>query len=251
MGVILPHGCRPGTAESTVGNGRPVGVTGGNIIISLTDALARLPGASTFIIGYTRASSHGQAGPGRVLLAERADDLAEEIEQLAPGKLVTVVTGIEKGTVSTPRPTLREVAALAARLPGGPHILCAPYRTRLLRAARDRAAWPTAQEFALLRQATAPAVLAITYDPGLPECALRAIAIKRSRRAGRPRRLSPALAAAVFGALNRLFLVPGLGWRWSHRLSQVAAAFGLSRATIHRESFRLSPSGRSWRRGAG
>jgi hypothetical protein len=93
MEVIVPHGCRPGTAESAERNGRPDTPIGG--ILLLSTALERHPNCG--LILYNRMSSYSRAGPGLVKL-KAATDARAAIRALAPDNPVcAVISGIEVG----------------------------------------------------------------------------------------------------------------------------------------------------------
>lgn len=216
-------------------------------ILPLAKALADHP--NTGLTVYSRVSSCGQAGPGKVLLEEKTKALVQEVETIAPDKIRRIVSAVEEGKLAGPRRNLVDAAEFAKK---NGLILVAADLSRFIRAQEyhrrtNRNAWPTSKEFAALRELTGNVTLATVADPGLSENERHAKATRRTGKAGRPRVIDQALAEKIFEDLGILCLSWCGVCRWERPLRQVAADFGVSAAAIHRASLRPSPDGRTWR----
>jgi hypothetical protein len=129
--------------------------TGG--VLLFADALKQYPDAR--LVVYNRVSTYSQAGKGKVRLEEKTSAIYRVIWELAPNfPLRASVRGIEEGKLSKPRPALHR-AMKAARDYRGPAILVTSDLSRLIRSEdyhrqTNPDAWPTLEEFALLREMT-------------------------------------------------------------------------------------------------
>lgn len=216
-------------------------------VLHLPEALEQHPNSG--IITYTRVSSWGQAGRGKVHLEAKSDALVTAVRTLAPGKLKRIVRAIEGGKLTDRRPRLREAAADARRRDC---ILVTADLSRFLRAGaysrtKNRRAWPTQAEFEQLRSITFGIPLATLESPYLTEDQRHSLATRRTGKAGRPHSIDDGLAADLFDFLGPLFPDFCGRWRWMYPLAAAAKRFGVTTSAIQRASLRPSPSGKSWR----
>jgi hypothetical protein len=237
----------PKIDEDIVTGNRPAG--GGNLGGILHFPLALQQHPDLCIVFYSRVSSWGQAGPQKEKLWDKTVEPVTDILRLAPGKLRFSLRAVESGKLSRPRKGLIR-ACEEARKRGG--MVVAPDLSRLIRAESfchrtNLDAWPTPEEFAMLREMTGGVLLATLADPTISERERRSIATKRTGKAGRPRSIDDEMAADIFAFLD-FFCWDWSGRpRWGERLADVADIFGVSKAAILRASERVSPSGKTWR----
>lgn len=148
--------------------------TGG--IVALSEARAG------GVVLYNRASSYspGQYGRGGEKLETRTHQAYKAVRPLR--RVVAMRRGVEKGYMSVARPILEEAAEYARkrRL-----ILVAPDLSRFIRAESHYKEWPTADEFARLRERTGGVTLATIAPPTLTERERHRSATRRGKP-GRP-----------------------------------------------------------------
>lgn len=216
-------------------------------VLPLAAELERVPDAR--IVVYHRVSSYGQAGRGKCKLEQNTSAVVGAVQTAAPGRHRTTVQGVEEGRLTCPRKALARAVRHASCLPKG--MIVAADVSRFIRAGNyDRRtnseAIPTPEEFARLREFTRGIPLATLADPSMTESQRHSLATRRAGTAGRPSSISPELAAAIFGELGWLALLPR-GWRWKRSLAEVAREFGVSVQAIGRAADTTCPTGETWR----
>lgn len=176
------------------------GGTGG--IMLLFDAVEQFPDAR--IVLYNRVSSWNQAGKGKAKLEAKTYAVVRDVRDIAPGKLRQICRGVEEGKLSKPRRTLLEAAADAAKKG---MILVASDLSRFIRAEEyhrweNPDAWPSPDEFALLRKLTRGAVLATVWEPDLTESDRQQLATMSTGKHGRPSKVDYATGLAILKMLG-------------------------------------------------
>ena len=144
--------------------------------------------------------------------------------------------GVEQGYMSVKRPALNAATLIARRLGA---IIVAIDLSRFIRAEAychltNREAWPTPEEFALLRKMTGGVVLATLLDPAMTEAERLSWATKRTGKAGRPRSIDDELAARIFADMGYLCFDRSGRPRWEQPIREVADSYGVTAAAVHR-----------------
>src|SRR5262245_15298171 len=210
--------------------------TGGTL--HLPDALTQYPDRG--VVPYHRVSEYGSqtGGKGLPKLIEKANAIRDEIRGTAPGRLRRIpFYGVESGKVSCPRPCLVAAAEWANERQA---ILVAADLSRFIRAEdyhrrTNWDAWPSDEEFQVLRELTLGVPLATLAPPELTESERHSRATKRTARCGRPSALSLELKWKALQLLGK-----DMAWNeepseWTGQSEgQVAKQLGVSKSTLSR-----------------
>lgn len=193
---------------------------------------------------YHRCSTRKQAGPGRSLLAEKARAAGEAMYEMAPGRLrrVTPFYGIEKGQITSPRPTLTE--ALSYAWSHGAGIVAADL-SRIIRSdefgPNNIEAVPRADEFQGLEELSKGIVIATLLPPETTEGERRSLATKRSGKAGREAKTDPMRILGLLGRKKK-------DGTYEHSFRKVAERCNSGKDAVARLLAKTVPdgSGRCW-----
>jgi hypothetical protein len=206
--------------------------------------------ADNRIILYNRVSSWGQAGPDKVKLEAKTKPVIQAVMKAAPKRLYGLVLAVEEGQIGALRRHLQIAVHWALEQKC---ILVAPDLSRFIRAEAynrrtNRNAFPTAEEFAQLRERTHGIPLATIESPYLSEDERHSKATRRTGKAGRRKKIDDDLAHRIFFDLRECLLsLSGRGYLWEGPIRIVAKRYGVSRSTIERVADTLSPYGITWR----
>jgi hypothetical protein len=202
--------------------------TGG--ILWFPEALERYPDAK-FVV-YNRVSSWGQAGKGKVLLEAKTDAVVDEVYKLAPKRIRRIVRGIEEGKLSKPRPKLIEAtrSAVVRGLLVVTSDLSRYIRPEAFCHRTNREAWPTPEEFDVLRKRTGGAILTTLAHPSITESQRGSLATKRGNP-GRPSTMTPELAIEI---LHELGSWHPFAKRWETSVRAFARRVGVTQGLVQR-----------------
>ena len=217
-------------SDSAVGKARE--------ILHLPEALDLHPDAH--IIFYNRVTSWSNAGKGKTKLDEKTYAISDAIRRMAPGRVRMIARGVEEGKLSKPRPTLIKAVEGAKRHSTRLHkpvFLCAPYLSRWIRSEDyhrlDNPEAPlTDSDLARLHEFTNGLLLTTYLPPTATESEMQSFATNLTKKAGRPRKMTPDVERQVFECLDYCLFDDFGRMRYSRTLRSVAADFGISAATI-------------------
>jgi hypothetical protein len=202
------------------------------------------------IVPYNRVSGRAQAGRRKVKLEQKTEPLVAAIRKRFPFRVRTVVQGVETGKLADPRPYLLEAAEYAKK-----HgcIIVASDLSRFIRAQsyhrrKNPEAVPPMEEMDRLGIMTYRVPLLTLLDPDLTEAARHGEAIRRTKKAGRPRAITPELAEQIFADLGAYFVSRSDRWRWRTPLRLIAESYEVSPYAIQRLADTEAPGrGKTWR----
>ena len=223
-------------------------------ILHLPDALERLPDAH--LIFYNRVSSRSNAGKDNVDLDEKTYKALDLVRRSAPGRVRMVVSGVEEGKLSKPKPALIRAVESAKRWRARLHkpmILVAPCLSRWIRSeafhnVKNPEAPLTDADLAGLYEITDRFPLATWLPPDATASEMHSFLTSLTDKAGRPRKMTPDLERQVFECLGYSLLDDFSRTHYGQSLRSVAADFDIAPATILAAMDRPSVlSGQTWR----